>query len=166
MYRQRLLRNIVVTESQILKTTISIYRKRSSDETDSDDENEEESGISNKEDEFFKKKRSSLREIDNNEEESGISNKEDEFFKKKRSSLREIDNNDEDEKEQLVIRIRQVVIEIRVNTKLNNQIIKTEKYRIKLMTSLVKVSVTNVVTLKTVHLDSFFKELIKTRIFI
>ena len=78
MYRQRLLRDIVVTKSQIPRTTVSIYRKRSFDETDSDDENEEELGISNKKDESSEEGQSS----------SG-----------------EIDDNDEDEKEQLVTRI-------------------------------------------------------------
>ena len=97
-YRQRLLRDIVVIKNQTLETTISVYYKRSFDETDSDDENKEE---------------------------SEISNENDEFSKKKQSSLREIDDNDKDEKEQLVTEIRQVVIETRINTKLNYQIIET-----------------------------------------
>ena len=73
--------------------TVNVYRERSSDETDSDDENEEE-----------------LRTF----------SEKDEFLEKRQSNSRGIDDNDEDEKEQLVIRIRQVVIEIRTNTKLDN----------------------------------------------
>ena len=68
MYRQRLLRDIVVVKSQISGITVNTYRKESFDETDSDDENEDESGTSSEKDEFFKKRQSSLREIDDNDE--------------------------------------------------------------------------------------------------
>ena len=138
MYRQRLLRNIVNTESQISRSTVSTYRERSSDETDSDDGNEEESGIFNENDDSFKKQ----------------------------SSSRETDNNDEDEKEQLITGIRQVVIETRVNIKLDNRTIKTREHRIEFITSLVETSITNVITLKVVHSNFFFEESIKMRIFI
>ena len=78
MYRQRLLRNIVVAKNQVLETTVSIYRKRSFDEIDFDDENKEESEILDKDERFFKKQ----------------------------SSLKKINNNDKDEKEKLIIEIR------------------------------------------------------------
>ena len=78
MYKRRLLCDIVNVESQILRSTISIYRERSSDEIDFDDEDEEESGISNENDDSFEKQ----------------------------SNSREIDDNDEDEKEQLITEIR------------------------------------------------------------
>ena len=68
MYRQRLLRNIVVVKNQTLEMTVSIYRKKLFNETDFDDGNEEELGISSKDDEFSKEKQSSLREIENNDE--------------------------------------------------------------------------------------------------
>ena len=80
--------------------------------------------------------------------------------------MKEIDNNDEDEKEQFTIEIRQVVIETKINTKLNNQTIKIREYKIKLMTNFVEVSVTNVIIFKIVYSNFFFKKLIKTRIFI
>ena len=54
-YRQWLLRNIVVTESQTLETTVSTYRERSFNETDFNDENEEESETFDEKDEFSKK---------------------------------------------------------------------------------------------------------------
>ena len=125
-------------ESQVLRLTVSVYRKRSSDETDFDDGNEEESGTSDEDDDSFERQ----------------------------SSSRGTDDNDEDEKEQLTTEIRQVVIEIRTNTELNNKIIKIRGYRTELITSLTEASITNVVTLKTVHSNLFFEKSIKTRIFI
>ena len=54
-------------KSQISRSIINVYRKKSFDETDSDDENEKELEISNENDDSFKKQLNS-REIDNNDE--------------------------------------------------------------------------------------------------
>ena len=125
-------------KSQVSGSTTNTYRERSSDGTDSDDENEEESGTSDENDDSLEKQ----------------------------SSSRETGNNDEDEKEQLTTEIRQVVIEIKTNTELNNQTTRTREYRTESITNLVEVSITNVITLKAVHSNPFSERSIKIRIFI
>ena len=67
MYRRRLLRDIVNTESQVPESTVSAYRERSSSKTDSDDGNEKESGISSENDDSLEEQ-SSSREIGDNDE--------------------------------------------------------------------------------------------------
>ena len=81
-------------------------------------------------------------------------------------SSRGIDDNDEDEKEQFTTGIRQVTIEIETNTELDHQVTRIRKYRTELMTNLTEVPITNVITLKIVHPNLFFKGLMKTKIFI
>ena len=47
-----------------------------------------------------------------------------------------------------------------------NHVIKIGKYKTKFIISLIEIFVTNVIILKIVYLNFFFKELIKIKIFI